>query len=495
MKPQSLSKRLWRTTLKLCLAVLFGVACVCWGAVDYKVDDTPLDRSSQATSYAPVVKKVAPSVVNIYSTKIIRVRPVPFPFFDDPIFRWFFGEDEIQRYRRPQTQRAQNLGSGVIVTEDGYILTNTHVVEGADEVKVALADGKREYTAKIVGIDRQTDVAVLKVEARGLPAITLGDSDKLEVGDVVLAIGNPFGVGQTVTKGIVSAKRRGGFGLLEYEDFIQTDAAINPGNSGGALVDAQGRLVGINTFIVSRSGGSQGVGFAIPINLARSVMEKLIKHGKVSRGYLGVNIQDVTPDLAKAFGVPEGTGALVADVHKNTPAEDAGLKPGDLITEFDGKKVTDSRHLQFLVAQTPPNTKVTLKIIRDGKERTFTVRLRERPSDLAARLGTPAEPAELESGTLEGVELVDLDGRTRRQFDIPDDVQGALVSEVTPGSPAHGAGLAAGQVIVEVNRKPVGNVAEARRAIGEVKEEKILLRVWTPAGSRFMVVPRRSAKD
>jgi len=482
-------------TLELCLVVLLGTACLCFGAVKYKVDDSPLDRTSQATSYAPIVKKVAPSVVNIYSTKTIRVRPVPFPFFDDPFFRWFFGEDEIQRYRQPRTERAQNLGSGVIVTEDGYILTNTHVVEGADEVKVALADGKREYAAKIVGTDPQTDVAVLKVEAQDLPAITLGDSDKLEVGDVVLAIGNPFGVGQTVTKGIVSAKRRGGFGLLEYEDFIQTDAAINPGNSGGALVDAQGRLVGINTFIFSRSGGSQGVGFAIPINLARSVMDRLIKYGKVSRGYLGVWLQEITADLMKEFNIPESTGALVADVDPNTPAEDAGLKPGDVIIEFDGKKVKDRQHLQFMVAETPPKKKVTLKIIRDGKEKTLTVTLGERPADLAARSGRRPESEEFASTALEGVQLADLDTRARRQFDIPENVQGALVTEVDPGSPAFGAGLRPGHVIVEINRKPVENLGDARQFLREAKGEKILLRVWSKAGSHFVVVPRRSGKD
>ncbi|MCS7337085.1 MAG: DegQ family serine endoprotease [Verrucomicrobiae bacterium] len=475
--------------------LLLGAQWFAPASVRYKIDDSPLDRSSQATSYAPLVNKVAPSVVNIYSTKVIRVRPLPFPFFDDPFFRRFFGDDELERFRQPRTQRAQNLGSGVIVTEDGYILTNTHVVEGADEIKVALADGKREYTAKIVGTDPQTDVAVLKIDAKDLPAITLGDSDKLEVGDVVLAIGNPFGVGQTVTKGIVSAKRRGGFGLLEYEDFIQTDAAINPGNSGGALVDTKGRLVGINTFIVSRSGGSQGIGFAIPINLARSVMDRLIKDGKVSRGYLGVNIQSVDADIAKEFNVPEGVGAIVADVHPNTPAEDAGLKPGDVIIEFDGKSVKDSRHLQFMVAETPPKKKVTLKIIRDGKQMTLTATLGERPSDLMARFGAPHEYDEPGLTVLEGVQLAELDARARKQFEIPEHVKGALVAEVETGAPAFGAGLRPGHVIVEINRKPVENLSDARQFLREAKGEKILLRVWSRGGSHYIVVPRRTARD
>ena len=250
------------------------------------IQDTPINRSLKAaTSVAPVIKKVAPSVVNIYSTVTIRERPNP--LFSDPFFRRFFGEDSGDQ-TQPRTHREQSLGSGVIVSPDGYILTANHVVEGADKVKVALASGEKEFDAKVIGTDPATDTAVLKVDGKNLPAITIADSDKLEVGDVVLAIGNPFGVGQTVTMGIVSALGRGGFGINNYENFIQTDAAINLGNSGGPLVDAEGRLVGINTWIISRSGGSQGLGFAVPINMARYAMERLISEGKVTRGYLGL---------------------------------------------------------------------------------------------------------------------------------------------------------------------------------------------------------------
>jgi len=321
--------------LVLQLLALSGAALA---APRINVDDRPLDREARGISFAPIVKKVAPSVVNIYSTKMVRVRPFMHPLFDDSFFRRFFGGDEESQPSRPQLRKAQGLGSGVIVSEDGYILTNNHVVEGADKVEVALAGGKKEYTAKVVGTDPQTDVAVLKVEATGLPAITLTDSDKLEVGDVVLAIGNPFGVGQAVTKGIVSGIGRGGFGVVDYEDFIQTDAAINPGNSGGALVDADGRLVGVNTFIMSRTGRSEGVGFAIPVNLARSVMDRLIKDGKIVRGYLGVGIQQVTPDLAKEFKLADESGALVGEVRSNTPAEDAGIKEGDVVIEFNARR-------------------------------------------------------------------------------------------------------------------------------------------------------------
>jgi serine protease Do len=371
----------------------------------------------QPASFAPVVKKVSPSVVNIYTAKMVRENPVMSPLLDDPFFRQFFG---VPFENVPRERREKALGSGVIVSEDGYILTNNHVVDGADEVKVALADDKTVYDAKVIGTDPQTDIAVIKVDARKLPAISITDSDLLEVGDTVLAIGNPFGVGQTVTTGIVSAKGRGGMGIVDYEDFIQTDASINPGNSGGALVDIEGRLVGINQSIISRSGGNQGIGFAVPINLARYVMEHIISDGKVTRGYLGVTIQPMTPELAKEFKPPENTGALVGDVTPHSPAADAGLKEGDVIVEFNNKKVTDSRHLRLMAAQTAPGTKVPVKILRDGKEQTFTVKLGELPTEGLAKAG--GRPDGLRRGTqadaLDGVIVENLDARYRRQFTI-----------------------------------------------------------------------------
>jgi len=490
-------KKFWVQLSALVFVVPLLVGGTALAAPKINVDDRPLDREAKATSFAPVVKKVAPSVVNIYSTKKILVRPFTFPFFDDPIFRRFFGGDEEAQPRQPQLHKAQSLGSGVIVTEDGYILTNNHVVEGADKVEVALAGGKKRYTAKVVGTDPQTDVAVLKVEATGLPAITLADSDKLEVGDVVLAIGNPFSVGQSVTKGIVSGLGRGDFPggrVVDFEDFIQTDAAVNPGNSGGALVDAEGRLVGINTFIVSRSGGSQGVGFAIPVNLARSVIDRLVTDGKVRRGYLGVNPQPVTPDLAKEFKLSDESGALVGEVRPNTPAENAGVKEGDVIVEFNGKKVTDDRHLRLIVAQTPPKTKVTLKVVRDGKEKTLTATLGERPQDLAARVGRPGEPEELGPNALGGVQVADLDSQARRQFDIPASVRGALVADVDSASEAYDAGLRLGDVILEINRKPVAGAGDATQFSREARGDKILLRVWSKGGSRFIIVDNPARK-
>jgi serine protease Do len=372
------------------------------------------------------------------------------------------------------------------VTKDGYILTNNHVVDGADQVKVSLQDG-REFTAKVIGRDPKSDVAVIKVDAKDLPAVPMANSDKVEVGDVVLAIGNPFGIGQTVTTGIVSATGRGGATDLDYEDFIQTDAAINPGNSGGALVDAEGRLIGINTAILSRSGGNQGIGFAIPVNLTRDVMQGLIKDGHVTRGFLGVMIQDLTPALAKEFQVKEGTGALVGDVTSDSPAEKAGFKTGDVITEFDGKKVTDSRHLKLEVARLQPGQKVQAKVMRDGSSKTIDVTVGELPG--AERLAKGDSQGKNEdTGTLNGVTVGDLDRGARQQFELPANIKGAVVTDVAPDSPAAEAGLRPGDVIQEINRKPVRNAEEAVKMTEKTETKTTLLRFWRNGGSHFIVV-------
>src|SRR5216684_1087086 len=347
--------------------------------VSLTLDDRPVTRdTSGRTTFAPVVKKISPAVVKVFTTT--RIQPSEFngpPGMDEMLRRFFGDQFQGQLPRRgPSVQRQEGIGSGVIVTKDGYILTNNHVVDGADDVKVALQDG-RELSAKVIGRDPKSDVAVIKIDARDLPAVSMADSDKVEVGDVVLAVGNPFGIGQTVTTGIISATGRAGGMGLDYEDFLQTDAAINPGNSGGALVDADGRLIGINTAILSRSGGNQGIGFAIPVNLARDVMTSLIKDGRVTRGYLGVMIQDITPELAKEFKLKDDNGALVGDVSADSPAEKAGLKSGDIIVEFNGKKVTDSRHLKLEVARTQPGESVPLKVFRDGATRELQVAVKE----------------------------------------------------------------------------------------------------------------------
>jgi serine protease Do len=354
-----------------------------------KIADAPVLRENQPElSFAPVVKKVSPSVVNIYTAKTVRENPSLSRLNEDPTSRQFFGDAEGYG-RVPRERREQSLGSGIVASQDGYILTNNHVVQGADEIKVGLADERTVLDAKIVGTDPQTDVAVIKVQAEKLPAITFTNSDGVEVGDVVLAIGDPFGVGQTVTMGIVSAKDRGGLGIEDYEDFIQTDASINPGNSGGALVDIDGRLVGISTAILSRSGGNQGIGFAVPVNLARYIMGRLISDGKVTRGYLGVKIQSLTPELATKLKLSGQTGAVVSEVTRNSPAEKAGLKKNDVLIEFDGKSVTDSRHLRLIVAEKPPGSSVSVKVFRDGKEQTLTVELGTLPSEDLYQSGGP----------------------------------------------------------------------------------------------------------
>jgi len=438
-----------------------------------------------AASFAPVVKKVSPSVVKVFTTAKAREfgRSDGSPS-DNPMFRWFFGPEGPGMRRGGPAPREHGIGSGVIVTKDGYILTNNHVVDGADEVKVALSDG-RELTAKVIGKDSKTDVAVLKVSGDNLPHIQLADSDKIEVGDLVLAIGNPYGIGQTVTMGMVSAKGRGNMGL-DYEDFIQTDAAINPGNSGGALVDTNGRLIGINTAIMNRSNGSQGIGFAIPTNLAKNVMDSLITEGHVARGYLGVLIQDVTPTLAREFRLKEKGGALVGDVTPKGPADKAGVRSGDVIVEFNGRPVPDSRQLKLLVAQAKPGSEATLKLVRDGEPHTLGLTLKELPGpEQSAKADRKASE---DTGTLNGVAVADLDNRTRRELDTPPNVHGAVITDVAPDSAAYEAGLKPGDVILEINKQAVKNADDAVRLTEHPKDKTTLLRVWRDGNSRYVVV-------
>jgi serine protease Do len=472
--------------------------------VHLTVDNTPVQREGQmVTSFSSVVKRVSPSVVKVFSTW--NGKPAPDGGdqanpFDDPLLRRFFGEPEGNgggrrgngRFRRMPTPKQLGVGSGVIVTKDGYILTNNHVVENADEVKVQVGDEGDEYPAKVVGTDPKSDIAVLKIDAKekSLPAITAADSSKIEVGDVVLAVGNPFGIGQTVTMGIVSATGRATLGL-EYEDFIQTDAAINMGNSGGALVDAEGRLLGINTAILSRSGGNQGIGFAVPVNLAKYVMESIIQNGHVVRGYMGVNIQDVTPSLAEKFDIKEHEGALVAEVTPKSPAEKAGFKNGDVILEFDGHPVHDSRHLKLQVAQTPPEKEVPVKVSRNGSEKELTVTLKEFPSDkqLAKNNADNASAGDV----TDGITVDDLNSDARQQFNIPSNVKGALVTDVDPDSVGYEAGLRPGDVILEINRKAVKNAQDAISMTENVKDD-VLLRIYSHGGSRFMVLKKDDEK-
>ncbi len=451
------------------------------------VDERPVARDGKiGASFAPVVKKVAPSVVKVItSIKVKNTSMREVPGMDNPLLRRFFGDElgESGRQRMDRMPLQHGIGSGVIVTRDGYILTNNHVVEGADEVKVALQDG-REFTAKVIGKDPKSDVAVIKIDAQDLPLLEMADSDKIEVGDLVLAVGNPFGIGQTVTLGMVSAIDRATLGL-DYEDFIQTDAAINPGNSGGALVDTEGRLIGINTAILSRSGGNQGIGFAIPTNLARDVMESLVKDGKVTRGYLGVTIQDVTPALARQFKLEEQKGALVGDVAPKGPADKAGFKSGDVILAFDGREVRDSRHLKIRVARTRPGETVPVKILREGSSKILKVTVKELPGsqDLAK-----ADNKSDDKGTLNGVTVDDLNPNVRRQFNIPEEIKGAIVTDVEADSAAYEAGLKPGEVIQEINREPVKSSEDAVRLSDNPRDKNSLLKVWSKGGSHYVVV-------
>jgi serine protease Do len=462
------------------------------------ISEQPLHREQgMAASFAPVVKKVSPSVVRVATLVKAHLAaqsgtPPGMPMPEMPFFRRFFGDQFQGEFgsgpMRVPPQRGE--GSGVIISKDGYLLTNNHVVENADEVKVFLHDG-REFIAKVVGKDPKSDLAVIKVEAANLPSIEIADSEKVEVGDVVLAIGNPFGIGQTVTMGMVSAKGRAPFGL-DYEDFIQTDAAINPGNSGGALVDIEGRLIGINTAILSRSGGNQGIGFAIPANLARQVMVSLVKFGHVIRGYLGVTIQDVTPALAKEFKLKEHDGALVAEVMPHSPAQRAGFANGDVVLEFNGKKVTDSRHLKLEVAEAKPGETVSVKILRDNSPKTLEVKIGELPGTEHLVKASHEVPARGEA--LQGVGVSDLTSLYRREHHVPETIQGAFITSVEPDSAAAAAGLKSGDVIIEINRQQVKNAAEAVQFTENPKDRLTLLRVWSQGGIHYVLVDETGDK-
>jgi serine protease Do len=430
------------------------------------------NEAPSKSSFAPVVKAVLPTVVNISSSKVVRTpNQLSGPMFLDPFFRQFFGESPDGRFNIPRERRERSLGSGVIVSPEGYILTNNHVVDGATDIRVTLSD-KREFKATVVGTDPKTDIAVLKVESGNLPSATIGDSSKLQVGDYALAVGNPFGVGQTVTMGIVSAKGRSNLGIEDYEDFIQTDAPINPGNSGGALVNDRAELIGINTAILSHgSGGNEGIGFAVPVNLARQVMDQIVKNGKVTRAYLGIIPQDVTPAIAKAMGQSEPRGVLVGDVSPKSPAQESGLQRGDIILEVNGKPVADANQLRMTISMMQPDATVKLNVVRNGDRRDFSVKLSQLP--------TPEEHAQVEKNgsesTPEGVTVDNLNAQTAQELGLPSNATGVVVTDVSPSSPYADSGLHQGDVIQEVNRQPVKNVADFEKAMSKGGKEPLLL--------------------
>jgi serine protease Do len=477
----------------LCVLALLLVQAT-WGLAD----ETGLQGlRSQGEAFAKIADKARPAVVFIRVEKAIQAQAVPhfrfnnpFDLFNDQFFDRFF------RHRTPPEQPPRSMpnqpsrkymqmgqGSGFIVSKDGHILTNNHVVGGADAIHVKLADG-REFKAKLVGADPQTDVAVIQIDAENLPVLPLDDSDDIRIGEWVLAIGNPFGLSHTVTAGIVSAKGRSTVGIVDYEDFIQTDAAINPGNSGGPLVNLDGKAIGINTAIFSRSGGYMGIGFAIPMNMARPIYRQLIDKGRIARGYLGVVIQDLTPDLAKSFGLSDAKGILVAEVAPDSPAEKAGLKPGDVIVELDGEAAGKVGPFRNRIALAGPKKEMSLSILREGKHRSMDVILGTLDSAAVAGGG-------LQTTEQLGLSVKDMTPEESRRFGHEGET-GVLISRVDPASPAARAGLESGALITEVNRKAVRSVEQFDRAVRRVGKGPILMRVRQGGHSRFVVLHRES---
>jgi serine protease Do len=448
-------------------------------------------------SFAPLVKRVTPGVVNISSSRMIKASSGELPggMLDDPFFRQFFG-GRTPRMQPRAPRKAQSLGSGVVVSPDGYILTNNHVIDGATDVKVSFSD-RSEYPAKVIGADPSTDIAVIKIDKTNLPVVALADSSKAQIGDIVLAVGNPFGIGQTVTMGIISATGRGGLGIEQFEDFIQTDAPINPGNSGGALINTRGELVGINTAILSgQTGGNQGIGFAIPANLARNVMDQIQKHGKVSHGFMGIVLDQITPDKAKAFGMgANGHGVAVAEVQPDSPASRAGLQPGDVITTLNGQPVDELQSFRFRVAGMEPGARINLSVFRNGK--TVDVPLTLGTYKLEAKNGESGEednalPGGGEKAALPGVSVQALTPDIRSELQVPDNAKGVVITEVDPNSAAAQAGLEQGDLVVQVNRKPVTSTQQFNSAVrqGDNSGSTLLLVKRGPA-SKFVVIPNK----
>jgi serine protease Do len=436
-------------------------------------------------SYSPLIKEALPEVVSVASSRMVRHSDEDSnSMFEDPFFRQFFG-DKQPHSREPRQEKEQGVGSGVIVGTNGYILTNNHVVDGAADIKVSLRD-KREFTAKVVGRDPKTDIAVLRIDADHLAAMPLGDSSKVQVGDLAFAIGDPFGVGQTVTMGIVSATGRANLGIEDYEDFIQTDAAINPGNSGGALIDSRGELIGINTAILSHSGGNQGVGFAIPVNLAKRVMDQIVDHGRVIRGFLGATIQDVTPTMAKALGMNNAEGVLIGDVTPKGPAAQAGMKPGDVVMKMNGQSVADSAALRLQVSETDPGTMVPLAVRRGNSSLDLNVKLGELPADHEKTAESGSD-----KGSLQGLQVEPLTPAVRQQLHLGQESHGVVISQLDPNGGAAAAGIREGDVVEEVNHKPVTSVSEFERAMEGANGQVILLHVVRDGTGFYVAIAPR----
>ena len=432
----------------------------------------PPDDPSGSNFIADVVERVIPAVVNITTEKTRRPSPqgngFP-PFFQDMV-------------PNGSPHRERGAGSGVVITADGFIVTNSHVVYDTDTVRVTFADG-RSFKAKVIGSDRPADIALIKIDGASFSHLELGDSQKLRLCETVIAIGNPFGLGQTVTRGIVSAKGRAGMNIVDYEDFIQTDAAINPGNSGGALVNLKGELVGINSAILSRNGGSNGIGFAVPTNMVRPIIDQLKSSGRVRRGFMGIGIQDLTPDLAESLNLGnELVGVLVNEVRDDGPAAKADLKTGDVIVAVNGKNARTASELRNTIAILGPGGKAKIDLVRDNKKRSITIALVEKKDDEAG-----VEKAVPEDSLLSGLNVRDMSDDLRRRVNAPAGVEGVVVVGVQPGSPAQEAGLTEGDVITHVDRKKITSIAELKN-LGLDNKDKVLLRVWSSGASKFVVL-------
>jgi serine protease Do len=479
-----------RVLLYCLLAGLVGVIVGSRAWVNYTrppdVAAAPAASGAPATSaagvqatFAPIVDKALPAVVNVSAARVIRNTGGQMsPFFMDPFFRQFFGDDFGRQGRGPSTQKQRGLGSGVIVRPDGYVLTNNHVIDGATDISVTLLD-KREFKAKVVGADPRTDLAVLKIDAKDLPVLAFGDSSKVRVGDLVLAMGEPFGIGQSVTMGIISAKGRSNISEIGgYQDFIQTDAAINQGNSGGALVDVHGDLIGINTAILTHGGGgNEGVGFAIPANMAHSVMEQIVSKGKVVRGQMGVFPQDITPGMAESLHLTDTRGVLLGDVTPGTPAAKAGLQRGDVLLEINGERIDSANQLRARVSLMAPGTAVRVKYLRDGSQHETTVTLAEAtPEQAQNRAPSYGRGRDYnQSSGLSGVTVQDLDPDTLRQLRLPPSTRGVVVANVDPASAAAEAGLQPGDVILEVDRTRIASTNDFDRAVRRAPGHTLLL--------------------
>jgi len=470
---------IYRRGLAQLLAVLILVAIA--------IPALAQEQTGELRSYADVAEKTMPAVVNISTDKLVK-GGAQHPLMKDPMFRRFFNQPDDNDESENEGRMEHSLGSGIVISADGYILTNNHVVENATKVHVTFA-GEREYEAEIIGTDPPTDVALIKIDASNLPFVEMSDSDLLRIGDQVMAIGNPFGVGQTVTLGIVSAKGRN-IGLMDYSDLIQTDAAINPGNSGGALVNMKGQLVGMNAAILSRSGGSQGIGFAIPTNMAMRVVESLRTVGHVQRAYLGVFPQLVDQSMADYYGMDSPRGVLVSGVNDETPADRAGLREGDIILSVDEKTIKNPSMLRNVISLSEVGEEVKLVIVRDGAEQDVLVKLEELPSTAIAGSNTPSEPDQDES--MDGVTVRELTPAMRSAAGLPDDISGLLVVGVSTASRAAREGLAEGDVIQEVGRNKVTSLGDFKDALNEKTDRPVFLRVFKPGQSRsvFIAVPR-----